>query len=273
MSSQDPSSQSAPHQQSPSLPTHGGSSQAESPSKDVGDEESLAGSSQDGSPSKDVGDEESLAGSPSKDVGDEESREQARKETEDLVDQLKQKLKDEENWKDCLRDYFCCMVFRKAHEDFFKSEKVKDKPLHVQQKVLKNYLNGIAKERLLWAIGFLLVALFCLGAMNFMENLDEMFNKTTDCKVDLDVTNSRGSRVQDSFVVARLLTGKCPKPEMDNIDLGPNGYLAVKYVECDVSETPIVRDSVCFNIFRCEKTVLEELQTCRPLFPLTANIN
>jgi len=261
MSSQDPSSQSAPHQQSPSLPTHGGSSQAESPSKDVGDEESLAGSSQDGSPSKDVGDEESLAGSPSKDVGDEESREQARKETEDLVNALKLELK-EENWKDCLR----CMVVRNAHEEFFiERDDVKDKPLYVKQKVLK--------KRLLWAIGFLLVALFCLGAMNFMENLDEMFNKTTNCKVDLDVTNFKGSLVRESFVVARLLTGKCPPPVMDHIDLGPNEYLAVKNVDCDKPQTRTYEDSDCFNMFKCEKTPLEELQTCRLLFPSTANIN
>jgi len=190
-------------------------------------------------------------------------------EPEDLLNHLKDHLKHENNTA-CLWDYFCCMVVRDHHDEFFKREYVKAKPLHIRQGALKDYLNGIAKERLLWAIGFLFVALFCLGAINFMENLDEMFNKTTDCKVDLDVTNSRGSRVQDSFVVARLLTGKCPKPEMDNIILGQNEYLQVKKVKCDIPQTETNGDSVCFNMFRCHKNSV----TCRDLlFPSTANTN
>jgi len=191
---------------------------------------------------------------------------QTAQDTKNLVNELKRELEEEAEtgkayfW-GCLKDYLCCVVVREEHSGILILSK---KALHVQQGALNNYLNDKAKCRLLWAISFLLVALFFLGAMNFMENLDDIF-PVTNCKVNLNVINSEGSQVTENpFVIARLKN--CPKHEMDHIDLQPNGYLEVKYVECHAWKTPIEKKSDCFNVFKCDKTSL----VCNDLlFPST----
>jgi len=170
-----------------------------------------------------------------------------------VLDKLKQELEQAEKPCDCFWDYFRCMVFRDAHASFFDRTDVKKLPLHVRQKAVKDYYNGEAKQRLLCAIGFLLAALFCLGAMNFMENLDDMF-PVTYCKVNLDVTKYGGFQVsKQSFKIARLKN--CPPSEKDHkVNLGQNEGLQVKYVECHAWKTPIETDSDCFNVFICDET-------------------
>lgn len=211
---------------------------------------------------------------PSASSGDEDPGvEVSQQNKEDLVKELKQKLEEAESetnrFSGCLKDYFCCMVVREKHS-LILNENEEKYPLHVKQAALKDYLNGEAKQRLLCAIGFLLVALFCLGAMNFMENLDEMFGETTNCKVNFDVSKHGGSGIRkDPLVVARLPAKHCPPPEMDHITLEQNERLQVKKVKCDNPQTETNEDSDCYNMFKCDK----KYANCQHFFPLTANIN
>jgi len=180
-------------------------------------------------------------------------------------EQVIERLENDEECYHCFQGFFCCVVVTKVHQKFLKGNEFK---ADIKQKGLRGYLHNKAKGTLKAAFIYLLIALFCLGAMNVVEDLNDMY--VTDCKVSLNVIKSLADAeftvVIEDKNVSRLRKKDCPQlSENHEVHLDEKEYLEVKKVYCDKPYVPIESNEgvVCFNIFKCEE---EKDSRCGPLF-------